>query len=310
VNLLVNAGTLTTIDVVMDSDPIFIGLPTPAMAFGNYSTGPSPLDITDLVTWSTSNGTIAMASSSAPTQGFVTGLRDGTVDVIATRGGVTGTYVNLTVMDVCIQSIALSPDAPSVPLGSPITFRVTGLLSDGSTVDLTADEDIGLTSSDPSRLPHPDTNCCNSVPDGLTFAESPASGGSAGTVTVTADGSALVALCPGVSSPFDRSTVTVVDAVLESVTVEPGISTLMEDEVAPVRALGHFSDGGSYDLTQVAEWRAYNPVIAFAGNDSVDQPALEDEAKGKVGGLAAGTAVITATVGSFSGSAVIQVVPP
>ena len=96
---------------------------------GNSTTS----NLSSLVTWSTSNSSVATISAS----GLLTSASVGTATVTATYGSVSGS-TQVTVGQAVLQSIALSPSTASLGVGGTQVFVATGTYSDGSTQNLTS----------------------------------------------------------------------------------------------------------------------------------------------------------------------------
>jgi 6-phosphogluconolactonase (cycloisomerase 2 family) len=102
-----------------------------------YSDG-SIKDGTSLVTWSSSNPTVATIAAG----GVATAVGAGTATITATAAGTPGATATLTVTAASATNLAITPTNVAVPLGSammPTTeqYKLTGTLSSGATEDLT-----------------------------------------------------------------------------------------------------------------------------------------------------------------------------
>src|SRR3974377_1640845 len=103
-----------------------------------YSDG-SIKDGTSLVTWGSSNTTVATISVG----GVATAVSPGTTTITASAAGTPGASSNLTVTAASASTVAISPSpAPPLPLGpatNPTTqqYRLTGTFGSGGTEDLT-----------------------------------------------------------------------------------------------------------------------------------------------------------------------------
>ena len=121
--------TLQSVDVSPQNGNVAAGLTQQCSASGNYSDGTSkPISN---ITWATSDATIATVNST----GMVTTLKQGSVNVSATSGTLTGSTA-LTVGPPNLISIAVSPQSPTIPTGQIQQFTATGSYSDGSTQNL------------------------------------------------------------------------------------------------------------------------------------------------------------------------------
>jgi uncharacterized protein YjdB len=93
--------------------------------------------VTTLVTWTSSDGTVATISNAAGSRGLATTLKAGSVTIKATLGPVSGT-ATLCVGSQTLTSITVTPTGGSVAKGASLAFTATGHYSDSSTYDLTA----------------------------------------------------------------------------------------------------------------------------------------------------------------------------
>jgi uncharacterized protein YjdB len=162
-----------------------------------------------------------------------------------------------------LQSIALTPTAPSVAVGGTQQFVATGTFSDASTQVLTS---------------------------GLTWASSSADAtvDATGLASGVAVGSAIITATQGsVTSNGVSLTVTAPAATVTSITVTPTAATILIGKTQQYAATAHFSDGSTKVLTSGIIWGASNPNAAISST-------------GVATGIAAGSATITAKQGSVS----------
>ncbi len=134
--LTVTDATLVSIEVSPAAPSIANGLTQEFTATGLY-TDNSTQDLTTQVTWASSDGAVATVSNAAGSNGLATTASVGSTTVSASSGGVTG-ETTLTVTDATLVSIEVSPAAPSIANGLTQEFTATGLYTDNSTEDLTA----------------------------------------------------------------------------------------------------------------------------------------------------------------------------
>jgi trimeric autotransporter adhesin len=88
--LTVQAPTLVSITVSPSVYTIASGTAVQFHATGNYSDN-STLDLTSLVSWSSSDSTVATLSNASGSQGLATAVNPGSTTVTATLNGVSGT---------------------------------------------------------------------------------------------------------------------------------------------------------------------------------------------------------------------------
>ena len=105
-------------------------------ATGTFADG-STQNLTNDMTWSSTNTTAATISNTSGAIGSAPALETGTSSISATFEGVTGS-TSLTVTPAVLESIHVTPEAPSTLEGAADQFSASGLYSDGSTQNLTS----------------------------------------------------------------------------------------------------------------------------------------------------------------------------
>lgn len=133
----VNAVTLSSIAITPSTALVASGATYNLRATGTYSDS-STADITELVTWSSSNTTAATVSNVAGSKGLATapvftGYRSTTISAVLSS--VTGTTV-LGVNGATISSIVVTPTL-SLTVNQSYSLKAYGNLSDGGVIDLT-----------------------------------------------------------------------------------------------------------------------------------------------------------------------------
>ena len=108
-------------------------------AFGNYSDGTS-VDISHLVTWSTSDNTLGVISNISSSKGYFTNSYTGsTIDSLnftASIGGITQTG-NIIITPGSISSISISQSDTSINSNQNLNLRSYAHFADGASVDIT-----------------------------------------------------------------------------------------------------------------------------------------------------------------------------
>jgi uncharacterized protein YjdB/N-acetylneuraminic acid mutarotase len=171
-----------------------------------------------------------------------------------------------------LLSLTVTPPQASIAKGLSQQFAAMGTFSDASIVDITSA--VVWTSATPTVATVVPTS-------GVAQALSP--------------GSTVITATLGTVS--GTSTLNVTAAVLESISVQVRTSSgtspppLFVGHSTQLSALGFYSDSTSADVTTVSQWTSNNPSVATVGPTS-----------GLVQAVSAGSATITATVGSVSGS--------
>jgi uncharacterized protein YjdB len=263
---------LTSIQVSPANSTIDIGQTQQFTAVGTFSDG-NTRDLSNLVTWSSSNTTVAAISSS----GLALGQRQGSSRISATLNTADGPVTGATALGVIVTltSLTITPVNPSIANSTSLQLTATGIFSDGSTQDLTASASWTSSSGAVATVSS----------SGLL------TGTGVGGVTITATQA-------GVSG---TTTVTVTAAVLTSITITPPNSAIANGTNKQLIATGNFSDGTTQDLTTSVTWASSVP-LATVSNAAGSQ--------GLVTGSGVGSATITATLGTVSGATMITVANP
>ncbi len=233
--------------------------------------GTAIYDLTSRASWSSSDARVATVS-----RGYVRAAASpphNDVQIRAVYDGLEG-VLSLTVVDACVETIALDPPALSMPVGVRQPFTATAHLSDGTNIDYT---DLALWQT---------TGGLANLGDGLVQSFS----GSNGAVRATA--LAVDGICASVQA---QAAVEINDARLTSIAVTPRNPEVVVGGEVRLTAMGVYSYGPRWNLTDIATWSSSNTAVASV------MPG------GRVEGIAAGHAVVLATVGRVSGTADIHV---
>jgi uncharacterized protein YjdB len=199
--------------------------------------------------------------------GVATGKAAGSTTISASLGGITGSS-KLTVTAPTISSIVVTPDGLTLGIGIGQQYTATAIYSDGSTQDLVS----GVTWSSSA------TGVTTINGSGLATTVG------AGTATITAK----------VGSFTDTTLLTVVAANLVSISVTPTPASIAVGTDQQFSAIGSFNDGSTQLLTSVT-WSSSSSSVATINS------------AGLATAVGTGTANITATSGSVSGTAALTV---
>src|SRR5216117_4143381 len=280
--LTVTAAILSTITVTPTTPSIANGTTRQFTATGTYSDSTTQ-DLTTQVAWSSSAAGVAMISNASGSKGLATSVAaGGPITITATLGSVscttTNTCATLTVTSATLVSIAVTPTNPGLPLGLTQQFTATGTFSDSTTQDLTTQVTWSSSSTAVATISN--------------------AGGSQGLATSVAAGGpiTITATLGGVSG---NTTLTVTAATLTSIAVTPANPSLPLGLTRQFTATGTFSDSTMQDLTTQVTWSSSSPGMATISNAS--------GSKGLATSVAAGTTIITATLGSVSGNTTLTV---
>ncbi|MCP4755355.1 MAG: Ig-like domain-containing protein [Proteobacteria bacterium] len=256
--------------------------------FINGTTEYRKMDLTDTVTWTSDDQTIAAISNFTGSAGLVRAITAGTVTISASWTDAAPVTMSdskdLTVNSLTLQSMQITPSNSSLALNMSQSFNALGIYSDGSTYaanDLP--NDIAWRSSDGSStiIHSPISNVANN--HGLSVSLT------AGTNTVSvAYGSTLA-----------QETLTTVDRNLQSITIWPADPTIALGTTQSFKAFGVYADNVSRDITHLVRWSSGTPATAAMDN--------APDIKGLATSLDTGSSVITAALGSVSETTTLTV---
>ena len=260
------SSTLRSVTVAPSSAQIAAGGTRQYVATGHYRNGTTK-DLTALVSWSSSQSTVATVSAA----GMVKGVKAGSATIKVSYGSMRSSgSVTVTAPTATLVSLAVTPASASIAVGSTQQFAATGSYSDGTTKTLTTT--VTWTSSNGAMA--------------TISAGGLATGVAAGSATITATSGSVTA-----SSSL---TVTAVAATLKSIAVTPASASIQAGGTQQFAATGTYSDGTTKTLSGVT-WVSSTTTVATVS------------ASGVATGVTAGTVTITATSGSVTASSSLTV---
>ena len=268
--LTVTPATLVSIGVSPANLSIATGLTNQFIANGVY-TDNSTQDLTAYVAWTSSDSSVASISNATASHGLATAVGPGPVSITAASGAVSGS-TSLTVTPAALVSIALIPANPSIANGTQQQFAATGTYTDASTHDVTAA--VTWSSSDTGVAAISNASGSNGLATSL----------SQGSVTITA----TLGTITGVAG------LTVTPAALVSIAVIPANSSIANGTAQQFAATGTYTDNSTQPLTTSVNWSSSDTTVASISNAS--------SSKGLASSAGQGTATITASSGTVSGS--------
>ena len=274
-NVTVSAATVVSIvlNPVVPSVAVNTRLSFTATAI--YSDNTSQ-NVTGRATWLSTSPSVASISTAGGTRGQAVALSAGTTTISASFSGVTGNTL-LTVTSATLTTIQITPFAPKLPVGFTANLVATGIYSDNSTRDLTAQ--VTWTSSTPAIA---------SVSDAA---------GSRGLLTaVSAGNTTITATYQGVSG---TDAIVVSAATLSSIKLTPATATIAVLGTQAFVATGTLSDATTIDVTAYVTWLSTTPSVASVSNAA--------GSRGVATGLSAGSVTISAVRGAVSGTATLTV---
>jgi hypothetical protein len=176
-----------------------------------------------------------------------------------------------------LQSIEVTPSVPQAVAGTTVQFTATGVYTDTSTQDLTAQ-----------------VTWASSVSAVATVSNAV---GSNGLATTTSVGTATVsATSDGVTG---GTTLTVTDATLVSIEVSPATPSVANGTSQQFTATGVYTDNSTQDLTTQVTWASSDGAVAAVRNDP--------GSNGLATTISAGSTNVSATSGSVTGDTVLTV---
>ncbi len=231
--------------------------------------------------WSSTNTAALTVDNASGSQGLVRAATvvptPATADVQVRLGALTAS-AHVTVADACVRAVAIYAASGTIPAGVDLTFRATGTMSDGTIRSLSAD--VAWVSA-------------NNAVASVDAATGVVHGNAPGTTTLTAQPPVTVRCAAATGGTF---ALTVNDATITGVAVQPSVRQLSRGEHAQLRAIGTFSDQRSFDLTRSATWSSSNAGVALVDRGIVLASTATD-----------GTAIVTAAFGNRDGFATVAV---
>jgi YD repeat-containing protein len=270
----IKVAALNSLNITPQSPTLPFGTTLQFAAFGALSDGTNQ-DLTTKSVWTSQSG-VATISNVPPKQGLADGASVGTTQICASSGGQQA-CTTLTVTQGSPLSIVISPANQSFPKGVYQNFTATGTFPDGIIRDLTSQ----VTWS-----------CTN--PSVATISNAP---GSQGLATDVGVGTTTVSASLGTVTT--TTTLTLTAPVPSRMSVSPATVALQTGGTTQLKAIVILTDDTTQDVTQSATWNSSASSVASVSNASGSQ--------GVVTGVSVGTAAISATSGSLTGSSTVFV---
>lgn len=244
----------------------------------------STVDLTTQATWTSSVPASATISNEAGKKGLATSAaQKGDTNITATFGGKSDT-VKLTVDDLTLTSLTVTPSAPSIGLGQTQQFSAMGRFTRPpvapATTPTTEDRDVTALATWTSSVP------ATATINGSGLASSQSTGAP---TTITAR----------LTTIEDTATLTVTEAVLTAIEVSPANDILPQGYTRTFSATGTFSDGSVKDVSNSVTWLSERSGIATISNAT--------DSKGVARGGSEGSSDISAVQGSITGKTKLTV---
>ncbi|MDH5517052.1 MAG: Ig-like domain-containing protein [Gammaproteobacteria bacterium] len=258
----VSAVVLNSIDIFPNAATISTGFSQSYTARGHYSDG-STGDITDQVTWTSSN--LLIAGSNNNQKAKMLGYNPGQVTVSAESGGVFG-FASLSVNAATLSSITIDQAAVTIAKGTQYQYTATGMFSDGASRDISQDVIWASATQATATISNDIGN------KGAVF------GLEVGTSSISAS----------FDSVSNSETLTVTAATLSTIALEASKTQIVVGEALSIIARGTYSDSSTQDITKDVTWQSSDTTVAAVSNVS--------DNKGRIVAYSAGLTNISAAV--------------
>jgi len=267
-SLTVAANSLVSLQITDGDVTIADGTSHQFTAVGIFNDGSRNI-LTNTVTWGTSQSSVATISGT----GRASSVNTGTTNITASMDSISAPAVTLTVTNATLSSITVGPSTRTIAPLTQLNFTAIGTFSDASTQNITSDV---IWASSSSAF--------------ATISNSPGTYGAAiGVSQGTPNISATLMNVSG-SAPLIVS-----NASLTSITLTPSTAGVAIGSTLAMDAVGVFSDGTHQPILTVATWNSSDPSTATVSN------------LGVVTGVTGGPVQISATLGTVTQTATLQV---
>jgi hypothetical protein len=278
----VNSGNLVSIAIKPGNvTTLAQGTSQQYSAIGTFSNG-STLDITNQVTWSSSDTTIATVAQKTGLVQAAATVPNPTnkVTISATLSSVSQ-QLALTVTNATPSTITVTPVTAVVQVGANQAFHATAVFSDGSSQDVSLNSTWTSSSPAEAKVTFP----------GRLLGVSP---------TPTPPGTAPVTVTATFLGISGTASLDVSTATLLNISLTPSSINLAPGSSASFQAIGNYSDGSSANLSGLATWASTNTNVATVSNGVV---------LGQSAGQASVTAVYQNTTGGNPNNVVVTSSP-
>lgn len=212
-----------------------------------YSDG-SKHNVTELGAWSSSAPAVAGISISGTNAGIADALTIGTTDISMNFDGLSQS-TSLTVNNAVVQSLQITPQNPSVPVGIEGQFTAKAIYSDKTTADV--------------------THSANWQVDDYTIAAVVPNGALAGYARALSEGAnQLTASFAGQTA---TTPITVTVATLTSISLTPAMAEIPAGTSQQYQLFGLFSDGSNHDLTAFASYQTSDSAAVSIDSNGLAQ---------------------------------------
>lgn len=268
-SVTVSSAVLQSITVAPSSPSVALGLDEQFTATGNYSDN-SQVDITNLVTWVSTNPSVGSISNASGSHGLFSSTGTGTTQVRASLLGVNQ-QTTVTVTPPRLLSLIITPGICQTALGIPLQLAAIGTYTNGDVLNVTAQANWNSQHS--------------------TIASVNASGLLS---TLLQGSSNITAQLDGITA---SRVCAVQPALLVSISVTPAHSVVVLLGTKQYTATGTYSDGTTANITTSVNWSTSN--VNWAN-------FLQPSVPGLLTCLLVTNVTVTATLGGITGTATLN----
>ncbi len=272
VDVTVIAAALVSLRITPDDPDLAAGQVAQLGLEGTYTDG-TMRDLRAMATWASSAPAVVLPDP-AGVRGLFWAVGPGDATLTSNVGDLTA-HLDVTVDPARLVEVVLSPAAASLPRLSTQQYTATGVYTDQSRVDFTAQ--VAWASSDPAIV----------------------SIDASGLATANALGPCTIRAAFQGKNPF--TSVTVVPAALTRIEVSPSSANVAKGRTQAFVATGFYADGTQQDLTAQVTWSSTNVNVALVSNAA--------PTSGVARTFGTGNTTIGASFGGKSASAALAVGP-
>jgi len=244
VSVKISDAVLEAIEVSAENSAFPEGWNIQFVATGIFSDGVK-LDISDEVTWSSSDNNVAEpVAGSSVFETKTTGSFTATAE--ETLGSVSGSN-RITVTSAVLSNIFITPSDTNMVVGERLELTATGVYSDNTLLDLT--EDVTWISS---------ATVIATISEGFMTAVS------VGGVQISVELNSITA----------NADFTVTNETIESIAITPGTVSLAQGTTIQLKATALFSDNSTKDITSDVIWVSSDTSIVTVDNSDTSQGLL------------------------------------
>lgn len=235
-------------------------------------------DVTELVSWSSSNAEVATIGNASPDQGLAETIGLGTTTITAAYEGQTVT-TTLTVTAAAPVSVSVTPMNPTVAKGTTQQFVASATFTDDSVRPVTTE-----------------ASWSSATPATATVGDGGASGAKGLARGVNVGGTQIRATYQGITG---SAVLNVSAATISSIAVTPATASVAAGTTQQFVAVATLSDGSTQPVTAQASWTSSDTAHVTVSDAAAS--------KGLAKGVSAGDATVTASLSGQSGSATLTV---